>query len=388
VIAPVLRNLARQRVRSALTILGIAIGMMALVVVGALSQQLARIVQRSETLQGVVLAFVQQSAVARLKTRRHELETRLLHTEGVAKVVPEVVLPFNFGPGEQDRFGPPRLIFGLPDVGSQLLRDTLVIRAGTADWRKEPRSVGVGSDFANSEDAGVGSIISLYGSSYLVGAVYDQSFTIFDAGVIVPLPDGQRMLRQALPVGLTPATKPADLATDFILVLRKGADPALVAGRVNFIDGLHANDPRRLNAGLEATSRIFRSIVFGAALIALIIGSLSIVNTMTTAVRERTREIGIRKAIGATDGAIVAEVLLESAVVGGLGGIAGLAAALIFCAAFNAHTASQGSLQLFDITAGLAVGAFLFSVVLGALSGLPPAWTAARLNPTEALRRL
>ncbi|MBC5808695.1 MAG: ABC transporter permease [Candidatus Eremiobacter antarcticus] len=387
-ISPVLRNLARQRVRSALTILGIAIGMMALVVVGALSQQLARIVQRSETLQGVVLAFVQQSAVARLKTRRHELETRLLHTEGVVKVVPEVVLPFDFGPGEPDRFGPPRLIFGLPDVGSQLLRDTLVMRAGSGDWRKEARSVGVGSDFANSEDAGVGSIISLYGSSYSVGAVYDQSFTIFDAGVIVPLHEGQRMLRQALPANLTPATKAADLATDFILVLRKGTDPALVAGRVNFIEGLHASDPRRLNAGLEATSRIFRSIVFGAALIALIIGSLSIVNTMTTAVRERTREIGIRKAIGATDGAIVAEVLLESAVVGGLGGLAGLAAALIFCAAFNAHTASQGSLQLFYVTPGLALGAFLFSVALGAVSGLPPAWTAARLNPTEALRRL
>lgn len=154
------------------------------------------------------------------------------------------------------------------------------------------------------------------------------------------------------------------------------------------MEGVRARDPKLVNAGLAATTRIFDSIVYGAAFIALVIGSLSIVNTMTTAVHERTREIGIRKAVGASDGAILLEFLVESATVGACGGIFGLVIALVLCAAFNAHAAAQGSLQLFNVTAWLAVGSLLFSVALGAAAGLPSAWAAARLRPTEALRRL
>src|SRR5579872_1340262 len=196
------------------------------------------------------------------------------------------------------------------------------------------------------------------------------------------------MLSQALPFSLAARSKPADLVTNFALVLRPHADPSLVAGRVNLIDGLRASDPKRVSAGLEATTKVFDSIVYGAALIALIVGSLSIVNTMTTAVRERTREIGIRKAIGASDGAILLEFLTESALVGAIGGLLGIVAGIALCALLDAHARSHGSLQLFYVTTGLAAGAFIFSVLLGALSGLPPAWNAARLNPTVALRRL
>ena len=385
---PILRNLARQPVRSALTILGIAIGVLALVVVGALSTQLSRIVAHSERVQGAVLAFVQQSAAARLQNRRQQLQTELRRIDGVAAVIPEVVVPYDFGPGERERFGPPRLIFGLPPAAAQNVHSMLTIGAGADDISKLPRTVVVGSDFANSQGDGVGAVISLYGSSYRIAGIFEQSFTIFDSAVIAPLSDAQRMLSQALPFSLAARSKPADLVTNFALVLRPHADPSLVAGRVNLIDGLRASDPKRVSAGLEATTKVFDSIVYGAALIALIIGSLSIVNTMTTAVRERTREIGIRKAIGASDGAILTEFIVESALVGAGGGIFGIAAGLVLCALLNAHAQAQGTLQLFDITAGLALGALAFSIVLGAVSGLPSAWTAARLNPTEALRRL
>ncbi len=387
-ILPVLRNLRRQPVRSTLTILGIAIGVLALVVVGALSNQLSRIVSRSERAQNAVLAFVQQGAVARLGNRRKELEERLRAVPDVAAVIPEVVVPYDYGPGERDRFGPPRLIFGLPQSALSNLRTTLTLGAGSDDFASHPRSAIAGADFARSEDATLGSTIALYGSSYRVVGIYQQSFTIFDAAIIVPLGDGQRILTQALPFGIIGHSRPSDLATNFALVVKPGADPSLVAGRVNMIEGLRASDPRRLSQNLAATTRVFDSIVYGAALIALIVGSLSIVNTMTTAVRERTREIGIRKAIGASDGAILLEFLTESALVGAIGGLLGIVAGIALCALLDAHARSQGSLQLFYVTTGLAVGAFIFSVLLGALSGLPPAWSAARLNPTVALRRL
>jgi putative ABC transport system permease protein len=387
-LVPILRNLARQPIRSALTILGIAIGVLALVVVGALSTQLSRIVTSSERVQDAVLAFVQQSAAARLQNRRVELQNQLRHIDGVAAVIPEVVVPYDYGPGERDRFGPPRLVFGLPPAALRSLRGSLTLAAGTDAIGTLPRTVVVGADFARSEDSGTGAVISLYGSSYRIAGVYQQSFTIFDSAVIAPLPDAQHILQQAAPLSVVARSKPSDLATNFALVLQPHADPSLVAGRVNLIDGLRARDPRRVSAGLQATTRVFDSIVYGAALIALVIGSLSIVNTMTTAVRERTREIGIRKAIGASDAAILTEFIVESAVVGACGGAIGIVAGLALCAILNAHSQAQGSLQLFDITPQLALAALGFSVILGALAGLPSAWTAARLNPTEALRRL
>ncbi|MDQ6781415.1 MAG: ABC transporter permease [Candidatus Eremiobacteraeota bacterium] len=384
---PILRNLLRQPVRSALTVAGIAIGVLALTVVGALSSQLSRIVTRSERVQNAVLAFVQQSAVARLHNRRRQLQAQLSHVDGVAAVIPEVIVPYDYGANERDRFGPPRLIFGLPPAALTLLHSTLNVGAGS-DALGAGRAAAIGSDFARSENATVGDVIALYGSSYRVAGVYQQSFTIFDAAVVVPLPEAQRILLQALPLRLTTRSKGDDLATNFILLLRPGADSSLVAGRVDLIEGLRATDPKRVSAGLAATTRVFNSIVYGAALIALVIGSLSIVNTMTTAVRERTREIGIRKAVGATDGAILVEFITESAFVGTFGGVFGILAGLIICAVLNARAQAQGTLQLFDLSLGLAAAALLFSVVLGAVSGLAPAWSAARLNPTEALRRL
>ena len=75
-------------------------------------------------------------------------------------------------------------------------------------------------------------------------------------------------------------------------------------------------------------TKIFNGIVFGVALISLLVGGLSVVNTMTMSVLERTREIGIRKAIGASDRQIVGQFLSESAIIGFLGGATGLAPGL------------------------------------------------------------
>ena len=139
---------------------------------------------------------------------------------------------------------------------------------------------------------------------------------------------------------------------------------------------------------MKSTTAIFDAIIFGAALVALIVGAFSIVNTMTIAVAERTREIGIRKAIGATDGAIMREFLVEAAAIGALGGIAGLAIAVGIVAYVDARNAARGELELFAVTPRLALGSLAFAVLLSALAGLVPAFRAARLAPTDALRRL
>ncbi len=133
-----------------------------------------------------------------------------------------------------------------------------------------------------------------------------------------------------------------------------------------------------------ATS-ILNSILVGIALISLLVGGLSVVNTMAMSIAERTREIGIKRAIGGSRTRIVRELVLESALIGFLGGAVGLILGALVVTLVNEAGRSSGTV-LFELTAGTAITAVAFSTILGALAGFVPALHAARLDPVAALR--
>jgi len=122
-----------------------------------------------------------------------------------------------------------------------------------------------------------------------------------------------------------------------------------------------------------------------AALLALVIGGLAVINTMIMAVSERTREIGLKKAIGATTKAIMGEFLLESSFIGLVGGVIGFGLGLAVTTLINATMpASQGA--IFLVTPGLAVLCIGFALGLGTVAGIIPAFRASRMDPVAALR--
>ena len=124
-------------------------------------------------------------------------------------------------------------------------------------------------------------------------------------------------------------------------------------------------------------------VMGGIAAISLLVGGIGIMNIMLVTVTERTREIGIRKAIGAERRSIIAQFLIEAAVICGIGGILGI---LFGC--LGSLIAGKFLLQGMILwpTQSITVGAFLFSVVLGILFGLYPAIKASGLQPVVALR--
>lgn len=386
-IVDAVRNLRGRPARTALTVAGIAIGILALVVVGSLAERLHEIVARSTALNaGTVFAVIDESLLARgdsAAVRRAGIA--LAHLDGVARVVPEVVLPYDLDGGARGRFGPPSLIFGFAGDDRLARARTLTLAAGREADAGERRVAVVGADFAVTEHVHPGDVIALYGNSYTVIGVYDKSFTLFDEAVVVPFADAQELLKQTVPP--TATALPANGITAFLAVPEPGADTSLLAARINTIEGLRARDPGEVAASVRSTVGIFDSIVFGAALIALLIGAFSIVNTMTIAVAERTREIGIRKAIGARDADILLEFLIEAGAIGTFGGIAGILAGALLVTYVDMRSAAGGSLELFALSPRVAAGALLFAVGLSAVAGLVPAFNAARLAPAEALRR-
>ncbi len=129
------------------------------------------------------------------------------------------------------------------------------------------------------------------------------------------------------------------------------------------------------------TSNIMTLLMVSIAGVSLVVGGIGIMNIMLVAVTERTREIGIRMAIGATQGAINRQFLIEAGVISALGGLMGIGLGI-----FNSHVIAGGFGWTVEMPWWLLSGSFAFSAGIGVLFGWLPAKRAAALNPIEALR--
>ncbi|MFN2126332.1 MAG: ABC transporter permease, partial [Anaerolineales bacterium] len=122
-------------------------------------------------------------------------------------------------------------------------------------------------------------------------------------------------------------------------------------------------------------------VVFIIAAISLVVGGIGIMNIMLVSVTERTKEIGIRKAIGATRRNILFQFLSESVTISSIGGIIGIILGVLIAQFLLSYIKLDASVSLTTIFIG-----YFFSAIVGVISGMYPAYRAARLNPIDALR--
>jgi putative ABC transport system permease protein len=215
----------------------------------------------------------------------------------------------------------------------------------------------LGSDLARQKKAKVGDTVTLRNVDFKVIGILEPTLTAPDNSAMVPMVAAQELYVKTLPTLVADKLNTYEIATGLVVYPKAGVDPEAVAN----------------------------AILIGIGLLSLIIGGLSVINTMAMSVAERTREIGIKRAIGASRWRIRREIVIESAIIGLIGGLLGLGLGFVITTMGN-DAGRDSSTILFDLTFGTAFTSVAFATILGALAGFVPAWSASRLDPVTALR--
>jgi putative ABC transport system permease protein len=146
-------------------------------------------------------------------------------------------------------------------------------------------------------------------------------------------------------------------------------------------DDFSVMDMKEITRMLTGTTQVLTALLGAVAAVSLLVGGVGIMNIMLVSVTERTREIGIRLAIGALEREVLMQFLVEAVVLSTFGGVFGIVLAL------SASVALAGLLQVpFVFNPGIVILSLLFSAAVGVIFGYFPARTAARLDPIDALR--
>ena len=394
----IIRNLWRRKLRSALTVTGIVMGIFALTTMGAMAEHFDALINGGITYYGSNIQVADANSSITSGFGGYMSLSTLAQIERVAGVA--AATPFA---NEIAKPGAVSVVnMGIPDYISSIdpnwdhyspLKVTLAHGRWVTDASRG--EVDLGSAFAAEFHMQVGGTIALpvrpadaqpdfVNHRFTVVGVLDETLTAPDSAAYVSLHDAQTLVGDSLPSALAGRVDPYQIISGVAVYAKPGVNLDALAERINAaVPTVEALKPSTLVSAMKSGAAVFTVMTTATALLALIIGGLSVVNTMIMSVSERVREIGLKKAVGARTRHILTEFLAEAGLMGLIGGMVGFLLGFALTTLLDAGDASGG---LFLVTPGLTGLAIGFAVALGAVAGLLPAIRAARLDPVAAHR--
>ena len=379
-------------------IAGIAVGMAGLVALGALADRISRFIDGGHRFVlgqiSVAGAGIGTGAgfTAGGLLRRQTIEA-IRRVPGVAAIQAQVMLPLN--PGTSELFSVNQeLVLGV-DLGVPSPNrnyPTSPIAEGRALVPTDRGRAMVGAELAAGRALRSGSRLRIGERDFEVVGVLERLLTAPDRFAVLPIEDARDLwlaldptLRALFGAGGVLARE--DLNTGAAVGWADGVDPDALAARIRReVAGVNVAAPGEVARQLAASTAFFSWLMAGIAGIGLLIGGLSLSNTVAASTFERIRDFGIKQALGATDLQLLGEVLRESLAVSLGGGLLGTALAVLLGSAVDARAARAGQ-ELFLFSGRLVAFALGFAVVLGAVAGAYATVRILRVPPAEAIRR-
>lgn len=363
------KNLQRRRLRTLLTLCGIGMAIGAFVGLVGFSRGFEQAWLRIYSSSGTDIAVIQGSF---LSTSMSESDAqKLLALPAVAQAAPVIYNMMDLTPEVN------AVVYGWKANSYEF--DSLNILSGKR-FRDGQPEVMLGNLLADDMKTTPGDTITIQGSPFTVCGIYHADSALEADAIIMPLDQLQKLGSlegkvSTIHVRLHPAPKGIS-QDDYVKRAQAQIEAAL--------PGLRAV-PAAERASNNQLVQMARASTWGTSAIALLIGILGIANTMAMSVFERTREIGILRALGWKRGQVLALILFEAAALGFGGGFLGI---LIGCGALHVlaalpQTATIVSSAVEPVLLGEALG---IAVLAGLVAGALPAWRGARLSPVDALR--
>jgi len=358
-----LRNVLRQPTRTVLTVIGIGVALMAIVLLGAMGDGLIDTIGGLAGGLGAQLVGMEAGGSIDLSKIDEDVVQRIGTMEGVRAA--EGFLTGYTSVGDLPFF----VVFGYRPRGLAI-REYRIVEGEPLTTN---RQMIMGRVAAENLSIDVGDSMRIFDRAFRVVGIYETGVSFQDGGGVVTLRDAQRLFGQPNKVSFLGIWLQEQAAADAVIHRVEARFPEV--------------DVSKASAFTEDVSDLqaMEAMVWGVSLMALVVGGLGMMNTMVMSVFERTREIGVLRALGWRRWRVLWMVLRESVTLTLLGGLGGSLVAVAVGLLLNTVPIIQGWFEM-QYSGGLFGQALATAIGLGMVGGLYPAWWASNLRPAEALR--
>jgi putative ABC transport system permease protein len=364
------KNVLNRPVRTVLTAVGLAIATAAVIVLVGISWNFERsflAIYRSKQIDMIVVRAGSSNQLSSSLDER--LADRLRRIEGVADVAPSLMDTVAF----EERNLASVLVDGW--VGGSLLFRGLRVLEGRSLRPDDRGAALLGRVLALNLDKKVGDRLDVAGEAFQVVGIFESASLFENGALIIPLADLQKMMgREGQVTGFVITATASDRA--WVDALRRRIEAAL--------PGVAATPARDYVVG-DTQIRLAKAMAWTTAAVASVLGAVGMLNTMLMAIFERTREIGLLRAVGWRRRRVLAMILGEALVIALAGTVLGGVLAVVGVRALTLSPTARGFIDP-NLPPEVLVIALVMAVGLSVLGGLYPAARAAALDPTEALR--